>query len=45
MTEKKDMVTIGQSLMMTGKHSLEENLEQTIQKDEKELMKEMKKYP
>ena len=32
------MVTVGQSLMMTGKHSLEENLSKTIERDEKELM-------
>ena len=42
----KDMKTILQllreckskSLMMTGKHSLEENLSKTIEKDEKELL-------
>lgn len=31
--------------MMTGKHSLEENLSKTIEKDEKELMDEMSRYP
>ena len=34
MSEKKDMVTVPQALLMKGEHKLETNLNKIIQKDE-----------